>query len=82
MICPNCGKDNTGNTKWCCYCGALLEQTKIRSAHTEADAAPETQVQRAQARQAPRDTPPSAASTTSALTPSWPLPSAPAPCWA
>ena len=57
MICPNCGKDNTGNTKWCCYCGALLEQAKIRSAHTEADAAPETQVQRAQARQAPRDTP-------------------------
>ena len=25
MYCPQCGKDNTDNVKWCCWCGALLE---------------------------------------------------------
>ena len=25
MYCPRCGKQNTENVKWCCFCGALME---------------------------------------------------------
>ncbi len=26
MICPKCGKENTENIRWCCFCGALFEE--------------------------------------------------------
>lgn len=28
MICPECGKENTENIRWCCFCGALLEEER------------------------------------------------------
>lgn len=25
MLCPGCGKENTDNLRWCCWCGALFD---------------------------------------------------------
>ena len=58
MICPNCGKDNTGNTKWCCYCGALLEQAETGPVHAETGTASESRSQKAQTNQSPQKMPP------------------------
>ena len=41
MICPNCKKENTENTKWCCYCGSLLELSPMEFELDETFEAPE-----------------------------------------
>ena len=41
MICPNCQKDNTENTKWCCYCGSLLELSPMEFELDETFGTPE-----------------------------------------
>lgn len=41
MICPNCQKENTENTKWCCYCGSLLELSPMEFELDETFGTPE-----------------------------------------
>ena len=41
MICPNCQKENTENTKWCCYCGSLLELSPMEFKLDETFGTPE-----------------------------------------
>ncbi len=53
MICPNCKRDNTENTRWCCYCGALFEKPEARPARHGVPAGPVPQ-QRVQTAEAPR----------------------------
>ncbi len=54
MICPNCKRDNTENTGWCCYCGALFEKSGAGPSRHRAPAVPAPQPQRARPAEAPR----------------------------
>jgi uncharacterized membrane protein len=38
MKCPNCQRDNSPNNRFCIYCGAILEQSKIDDSGTGQDA--------------------------------------------
>lgn len=54
MICPNCKRDNTENTSWCCYCGARFEKPPARSSRLGAPAVPVPRPQRARPAETPR----------------------------
>ena len=59
MICPNCKRENTENTRWCCYCGALFETPEAGPSRSAAPAAAparpiKTQTEKTQRAEAPR----------------------------
>ena len=54
MICPNCKRDNTENTRWCCYCGALFEKPGAGPSRLRASAVPVPKPQRARPAETPR----------------------------
>ena len=48
MICPNCKRDIGNNTKWCCWCGSLLDSSEDAFALSEAE--PEARVPKTEGR--------------------------------